>query len=665
MIRYFPPSSPQIPSMSALRVTPALLGASLFLICACQPIRPQNDPGGLQETGGPYAAVQAALADEDLSGARDAIDALLFDEELAKAKQIMATGVPQDALVHVDRALELRPKDPRALELKARGATALADALIAQGAGAVYIEGALFDALGAWRALPSSPTNDLGASEVAYRLGNADLARELGQRVALSAALDPALAERAYRAWSQAAYRVYTDAVQANANRREPLYLEAEDALLSTIGFAPDDLNLRVRLVDLYLWRQDSPQAIAAAIAGLQRIPGERALLERLANAGGTVDDFAALDPGAALNVFYTGRQRLRVAITQLESAPAEGLAAAKQSAKELRQAAEMASADANLVQEALGWRVIAHTVQGWTQFNLGDLDGARSTFESTEELMAGGAEWLIEGQVRSSIDGLFFVGDQHRQLGEWESAAQVFQTLERLQPNDVNWANNAGFFARDAAVALEAEGRDMCALARGNLRDARRAEEVRALAGIEPSMEPPANPEIDRNLLMHVANERFRRARLLAEESYASYLHAAELAPTDVRIINDTALIQVYYLHGDLARAEAFLTRAVSMGAAQLADAKSGATTLDEDELFALTEAYGDAYQNLGVLHLMLLDDPAGAIPYLEQSRDAGPLPRPLITDALIPWCRGELDVPLQAVMPEVNWCAPCTQNN
>ena len=140
--------------MSALRVTPALLGASLFLICACQPIRPQNDPGGLQETGGPYAAVQAALADEDLSGARDAIDALLFDEELAKAKQIMATGVPQDALVHVDRALELRPKDPRALELKARGATALADALIAQGAGAVYIEGALFDALGAWRALP-------------------------------------------------------------------------------------------------------------------------------------------------------------------------------------------------------------------------------------------------------------------------------------------------------------------------------------------------------------------------------------------------------------------------------------------------------------------------------------------------------------------------------
>lgn len=651
--------------MSAPRVTPALLGAALLFFSACQPIRPQNDSGSLEGHGERYAAVQAALAAEDLVGARDAIDGLLFDEELAKAKHIMTTGAPQDALVHVDRALELRPKDHRALELKARGATALADAMIAQGAGAVYIEGALYDALGAWRALPSSPTNDLAASEVAYRLGDAALARELGQRVAQAASLDPKLAERAHRAWSQAAYRVYTDAVQANTSRREPLYLEAEDAILSTIGFAPDDVDLRVRLVDLYLWRQDLPQAIVAARAGLERMPGERALLERLANAGGSVDDFAALDRGAALNVFYTGRQRLRVAINDLEPKPAEALTAAKQAAKELRQAAEMASRDSGLVQEALGWRVIARTVQGWTQFNLGELKSARTAFEGTEELMQGGAEWLIEGQVRSAIDGLFFIGDQHRQLGEWESAAQVFQTLERLQPGDVNWANNAGFFARDAAVALEAEGRDMCALAHGNLRDARRAEEVRALAGIEPTMEPAANPEIDRNLLMHVANERFRRARLLAEESYASYLHAAELAPTDVRIINDTALIQVYYLHTDLARAEAFLKRAISMGAAQLNDAKTGATTLTEDELFALTEAFGDAYQNMGVLHLMLLNDPTGAIPYLEQSRDAGPLPRPLITDALIPWCKGELDAQLQAVMPEVNWCAPCTQNN
>jgi len=349
----------------------------------------------------------------------------------------------------------------------------------------------------------------------------------------------------------------------------------------------------------------------------------------------------------------------LRAAIATQEDTPAEALALARTAAGELGEAEEalLAAGDEELAGEVLGWRVIARTTQGWCAYWSADLARAEGLFTSVENLLQGGAEWRIEGEVRSAVDGLFFIGDQHRQAGAWEDAARVFGTLEELQPADVNWANNAGFFARDAAVEFEAEGRDMCALAGGELADDRRAEEVRALAGIEAG----TTADAERELLLYAANQRFARARALGEASYASYVHAAALAPEDVRIVNDTALIQVYYLHADLEAAEVYLERAIELGAAQLAEAAEGNLELNDDELFALTEAYGDAHQNMGVLRLMHEGDLEGALPHLEASRDIGPIPRPLITGALIPYATGELDAPLATILPEVEWCAPC----
>lgn len=638
-----------------------LSAAALASLAACQPLAPRADeeaPPALDER---FAPVTGALATGDLEGARAALDDIEFADELAQARAVLADGDPRDALVHVDRALDLHPDDAEALELKARGATAVADRMIAEGAGAVYIEGALFDALAAWRSLPGTPENKLSASEVAYRLSDFALARRLGREAKDELpAGDMAQAERAHRAWAEAAFQLFVASVQdgVTGDTLNEQYLQAEDALLETIGMAPDDVQLRVRLVDLYLWASAAPQAVEVAKAALQRLPGERELLDRMLTAGATLADLETLDPGAPLHQYYIGRARLRTAIATQQDAPAEANEAARTAAKELRAAAEAAP---ELAEEILGWRVIARTTQGWAQYWGGKLEPAQALFESVEKLMVGGSAWRIEGEVLSAIDGLFYIGDQHRQAGDWERAARVFQALERLQPGDSNWANNAGFFARDAAVELEAEGRDMCLLASGGLADDRRVEELRALAGLP---ETAGDAQVERELLIHESASRFERARALAEESYASYKHAAELEPTDVRIVNDTALIQVYYLHAELDAARSYLERAIELGEAQLAAIDAGTAELDEDSLFALTEAYGDALQNMGVLHMMLLDDAAGALPYLEASRDVGPIPRPLITNALIPWALGELEVPLEAVLPEVNWCAPCATN-
>ena len=67
----------------------------------------------------------------------------------------------------------------------------------------------------------------------------------------------------------------------------------------------------------------------------------------------------------------------------------------------------------------------------------------------------------------------------------------------------------------------------------------------------------------------------------------------------------------------------------------------------LTEEERFALTEAWGDAHQNLGVLYWDENNgrrDPARAIPWLEKSVEIGPVPRPEVTEQYLPECRAAL---------------------
>ena len=62
-----------------------------------------------------------------------------------------------------------------------------------------------------------------------------------------------------------------------------------------------------------------------------------------------------------------------------------------------------------------------------------------------------------------------------------------------------------------------------------------------------------------------------FDVARSTFVEAWKTYQRAAALAPHEPRIINDTALIQIYHLQDDLDGAERMLRRAIDVGERQL----------------------------------------------------------------------------------------------
>jgi len=679
---YDPPRPPR--SLPMLKPSPSVRLAALLALTAfpaCKSVEsrtahPAAPVAPSQVQTQELDPVSEAMARGDLDAAQLALDELLFERELNTASLALTEGSPEDALVAVDRALAIGPKDLRAILLKAQASRALADKMVAEGAGPLFIEGALADAFDSYTRLAPTPINLTAAAELATRLDRQAVALELGRRAVMD--LDDnddeanlKLAERAHTAWSQAAMRAYIAQLQFHNGSGgknlgldvEATFNEAEDALMATLGFAAEDVQSWTNLANLYLWRGDLESAAETDLRGLERILGDRSLLEALVAAenrlgeGRALAALMSLGEGPPMQDLFLGRTRLMDAIPLQASDPARALDEATAAEAEL---ARIHSTYPAIYEEARGWRVIARAVQGWALYNQSELDKAARTFRSMDEILDGGVAWLLDGSVRSGIDGLFFIGDQYRQAGDWESAAKTFGALEDAQPGDSNWANNAGFFARDAAVALEAEGRDLCLAAHGELTDDRRLEELRELAGVSVA---EGQSDGEARAFGVAANERFRRARALAQQSYASYVHASSLVPNDVRIVNDTALIQVYYLHEDLDAARAYLERSIALGEAQLT-ADDAHPTLDEEARRALEEAWGDAHQNMGVMHLMLLDDPEGALPFLEKSRDIGPAPRPMITQALIPWCRGQIDAPIEAIMPEVNWCAPCTKN-
>ena len=109
----------------------------------------------------------------------------------------------------------------------------------------------------------------------------------------------------------------------------------------------------------------------------------------------------------------------------------------------------------------------------------------------------------------------------------------------------------------------------------------------------------------------------------------------AAELAPEDVRILNDTALLLVYHLHRDWDRAAELLTRAVELGQKQLENAE-----LTKSQRTELESAWGDAHENLGVLHLEHEHDPAAARRWFQRAVEIGPDPRPRVVEHWLPQC-------------------------
>ena len=228
------------------------------------------------------------------------------------------------------------------------------------------------------------------------------------------------------------------------------------------------------------------------------------------------------------------------------------------------------AAAEPAYAESALWVEMQARTAAGWSALDGDDVARAEREWMAVLESAPEFAQ-RPDGLGRSATQGLGRLGGRHHVRDDIGSAQRVSRAVAEATDEAWSW-NNVGYLLREIASDTEASG------------------------------DPAA----------------FDLARTAFQESYRSYLRAAELAPHEPRIVNDTALIQVYHLQEDLDRAERMLLEAIRVGEGALAEL---GPEPDERERFPLAQAVGDAYQNLGFLYYRLRNDPRAAREYFVRS--------------------------------------------
>ncbi|MBI5431566.1 MAG: hypothetical protein HZA52_01915 [Planctomycetes bacterium] len=589
-----------------------------------------TDPAAIEDQ---RAAAIRAIEDGDFASARDLLEELIVGSRLQEGVRLLAAGQALEAVALLE---DVRHEAP------GRQDTLLPFAEASLHAGRQLGESALIErALGAFTQLDGEPAAAFGASRAAAALGRTDealrFAREGLRRLDARGTTSP-LAEPGERTWARAALASYYLARANQSAEADALRVECEDALARYLGTNAPDGWIWVQLGALAESDGRFEEARSAYERGLHRASSETALLDGLWRAARELGGF---DAAAAALTRVLGshpelaRARFDLGVTRFELALAKNDASSV--AEYARAEADLAAArraDPSLESAALGWEAMCRAGVGWTRLAANDLVGARAAFESMETLYPGGLRCTIEGRMRSGVEGLTYVGAGFQRAGALEDAAATFQRLFEYEPGNLDFANNAGLFARDLADKLAGTADDLARASRGDIRDPARLAELRAAAELPRS---GADDEASRRALARAADALRANATRLFEQSFAAYEKAAELAPEDVRILNDVALIQVYYLKRDWDRARGWLLRAVELGERQLAD-----TTLAKDRRFELENAWGDAHENLGVLALEHDHDVAAARKWFQRAVEIGPDPRPKVTDVWLKQCDG-----------------------
>ncbi|MBI5364403.1 MAG: hypothetical protein HZA53_14580 [Planctomycetes bacterium] len=579
---------------------------------------------------GPDAAraeMHAAIEAGEWEHARDLLSVLVARGEIERGAKLLASGDAAAALSVLDRALgmfEHAPRDPEGRLLRAEAALRVGRE---QGEREL-LESALADFVAVAADVPSSEAQ-LGASRAARALGRNDAALDharIGMEVRRSAVNARAVLPGtpiAQRIWAEASIETFRTADAADRGSAWALsyFDEARGALEALAGRAPADPWTWNELARLHALGGAHAEAERVALLGLSIAPCDAALCATLAEAvearGGhaariaVFESMAARDADCALAHWHPAEARWSDAVERY---------VAGEDVRALFADAERGFARCRRLEPGYDRACREHEATcragiGWCAWRAGEIEAAQSAFLSIEELYAGAITTEVPQKLGPAVLGLDLVGAAYAKRGadaagpaaidDLERAGRVYEFLRRAQPEDVRWANNAGFFHRDTAIALR--------------------DRARALFEADPAK-------------LAEANRMIARAKELMEQSFAAYVEAARLAPDDVRIVNDTALILVYYLQRDAARARALLESARATGAARLPDLRARANEdgLTEKErgarrlaLEELENGLGDVYQNLGVLALTLDGDAKAALPWLEQCLVTGPDPR------------------------------------
>ncbi len=218
-----------------------------------------------------------------------------------------------------------------------------------------------------------------------------------------------------------------------------------------------------------------------------------------------------------------------------------------------------------------------------WCRLETGEL--ARASAELLALLRAEPARRdEPDGLGRSLMQALSALGERRVAANDYEHAsAEARSVVEVVADEGLLW-NNLGFLLREYATQVA--------------------------SGYFPEIEGHED-----------------RARELYRESWQAYLRACELLPADARVTNDAALVQVYHLRDDLARAETMLARALQLGEEALA---ALGDEPPESERFPIAQAIGDACLNLGYLHYHVYRQPERSREFFARSlaSDSGERP-------------------------------------
>lgn len=572
----------------------------------------------------PEPASSAASSVDD----RQAVD---VPTRLLEVRALVEGGSPFDALIALDEVQTVAGDDPEVWYVRGEAALAAAN-LGGNGARDLYV-----DARGAFeRSAELAPGADawLGASRAARMVGETAAALELAR-----SALEAGTWERqpGERIVIEALFGSYVAKKQAEED--DPaLFAETEERLGAYTQSRPDDPWGWTQLANLYQWQGNPSEALAAFEHVVELTPDDANAHQRYAQLarmdGGAeavlaaYDAFNASHPDSPLGLWYSAVETFNEAVVDL-TADRESIPGFQRAEELLVQCRTI---EPSYEESCRGYEVMCRDGIGWALYGDGELERAKEAFLSMEDVLPGGLEWQLQGKLMSGVQGLAFIADRYYQRGENEfdpegkpEAAAIFDILRVYKPEDPDYANNAGFFHRDACVAFEVQAQGFLRRAKGRMlvREGEKDEEAdfdtRPIVEVDVEVTPEEAAEYE-------AQGQAMRALALehAEKSYLAYKAAAENASDDVRVLNDAALVMVYHVRKDVPEMEALLERAIELGAEQVQD-----PDLSEEELDALLEAWGDAYQNMGLVYLTLKDDPAKAREYFEKAFEIGPRPR------------------------------------
>lgn len=560
--------------------------------------------------------------DSRVRALREAIAAEVLPRALSVAREEVRSGDPRDAMLALDEAVRVAPEDPEVQLL--RGVSSLrmgqedGNPLMFADAREAFLAAARTGRadiawLGAARAgwLSYYATNNAG--ELADALAHAKAGIErMGEAPTFVEYLDfdP---DRTYAEVAFAAY-VASKSGALPSERSAALFEDTRAALESVLGLAPSDPWAWGQLSNLYEWEGRLEEARGVLERGLAISPDDPTLhdsLVRVTSALGGWEEtlsvyeaFMADHDALAVGPWQAGRATYELALARMLESRSDQSAGFQDAEALFRTAREL---DESYTQASLGYEVVCRDGMGWSLYFGGELDLAADAFFSMEELFEGGLRWGVEGKLLTGVASLEFLLAQHNaaweagwgessppawapERGDYDGrfahlvkAAELASRLFEYDPESSDYANNAGYFHRDTATQLEAQGAELL---------------------------------LDKDAGEEAATPLLRGAVEHMERSYAAYTRAAELSPDDPRVQNDTGLILVYYLQRELDTAQAYLERALALGQPLL-----DAGIEDEAHRAFISEAVGDAHQNLGMLELTLRGNAAAARAHFEAS--------------------------------------------